>query len=514
MTDWTAGYVADIGYTYGYYTELNPLRLRLAFLNAGLALPEVANACELGFGQGLSINLHAAAAQIAWHGTDFNPAQAGFAQELAAVADSGATLFDEAFEQFCQRDDLPAFDYIGLHGIWSWISDDNRAVIVDFLRRKLKVGGVLYVSYNTQPGWAAMVPMRDLLTEHAEVLGSDGAGIINRIDSALAFAEQLLATNPTYARANPQIAERINKIKEQNRNYLAHEYFNRDWQPMAFARMADWLAPAKLQWACSANTLDAIDAVNLTGEQQQLLAAIPDPMFRQTVRDFCVNQQFRKDYWVKGARPISPLEQAEALREQRVILVKPRNEVSLKVSGSLGEATLQEAVYNPILDQLADHKPRSLGQLEQALQAGTSDQVINFAQLLQATLVLNATGALLPALNEATPKAKKRTERLNRHLMLKSRSHNELTFLASPVTGGGVPVPRFHQLFLLARSQGHKQPQEWADFVWTLLAQQGQRLVKEGKALETPEDNLTELNAQAGEFADKHLPILKALQIA
>ena len=39
MTDWTAGYVADIGYTYGYYTELNPLRVRLAFLNAGLVPP-------------------------------------------------------------------------------------------------------------------------------------------------------------------------------------------------------------------------------------------------------------------------------------------------------------------------------------------------------------------------------------------------------------------------------------------------------------------------------------------
>ena len=31
MSDWTAGYVADIGYTYGYYTELNPLRVKLAF---------------------------------------------------------------------------------------------------------------------------------------------------------------------------------------------------------------------------------------------------------------------------------------------------------------------------------------------------------------------------------------------------------------------------------------------------------------------------------------------------
>lgn len=32
MTDWTAGYVADLGYTYGYYVELNPLRIKGARL--------------------------------------------------------------------------------------------------------------------------------------------------------------------------------------------------------------------------------------------------------------------------------------------------------------------------------------------------------------------------------------------------------------------------------------------------------------------------------------------------
>ena len=85
---------------------------------------------------------------------------------------------------------------------------------------------------------------------------------------------------------------------------------------------------------------------------------------------------------------------------------------------------------------------------------------------------------------------------------------------ASPVTGGGVTVPRFQQLFLLAKQQGHKQPQDWANFVWNLLAMQGQRLIKDGKTLETPEDNLAELTAQANEFAEKRLPILKALQIA
>ncbi len=39
MSDWTDGYVAEIGYTFGYYTELNPLRVKLALLNAGTHHP-------------------------------------------------------------------------------------------------------------------------------------------------------------------------------------------------------------------------------------------------------------------------------------------------------------------------------------------------------------------------------------------------------------------------------------------------------------------------------------------
>ncbi len=176
MIGWTAGYMADIGYTFGYYTELNPLRLELAFLNAGLVAPVRGTACELGFGQGVSVNLHAAASVNQWFGTDFNPAHALYAQEMATICGAGAKLFDQSFVEFCNRSDLPEFDYIGLHGIWSWVSDENRNVIVDFIRRRLKVGGALYISYNTQPGWAAMVPMRDLLTEHSEVMGVPGRG--------------------------------------------------------------------------------------------------------------------------------------------------------------------------------------------------------------------------------------------------------------------------------------------------------------------------------------------------
>jgi len=46
--------------------------------------------------------------------------------------------------------------------------------------------------------------MRHLMTEHAEIIGAAGQGIVGRIDGALEFAEKLLGTNPLYSRANPQ----------------------------------------------------------------------------------------------------------------------------------------------------------------------------------------------------------------------------------------------------------------------------------------------------------------------
>ena len=509
MTDWTSGYVADIGYTYGYYSELNPLRLQLALLNAGVALPESGAACELGFGQGMSVNLHAAASVTEWYGTDFNPSQAGFARELAEASGSGAKLYDEAFEEFCRRQDLPDFSYIGLHGIWSWISDENKTVIVDFIRRKLKVGGVLYVSYNTLPGWAAFAPMRHLLNEHADIIGAEGLGIVNRINGAVDFAERLIATNPAYARANPQIAQRIGEIKGQNRHYLAHEYFNRDWHPMHFATMADWLAPAKLSYAGSANYFDHVDEVNLSAEQQTFLNEIPDSMFRESVRDFMVNQQFRKDYWIKGPRRLSPLEQAEALRAQKFILTTSRSEVSLKFKGALGEVNMNEAVYGPILNALADHKVRSVAQIEQLVR----EQNVGFAQLKQALMVLTGAGHLAAVQEEKlTAQARKHTDRLNAYLMQKARGSHDISYLASPVTGGAATLNRIDQLFLLAASQG-KKPMELAEVVWQLLAAQGQKLIKDGKTLMSAEENMAELKAQVLVFQEKKLPVLQALQV-
>ena len=84
---WNDGYVTEINYTYGYYANLNPLQAKLAFLQKQIQFPaKIETACELGFGQGVSLNIHAAASTTEWYGTDFNPAQASFAADLATVS--------------------------------------------------------------------------------------------------------------------------------------------------------------------------------------------------------------------------------------------------------------------------------------------------------------------------------------------------------------------------------------------------------------------------------------------
>jgi SAM-dependent methyltransferase len=511
MRDWTGGYVADVGYTQGYFGELAPPWLRLSLLLEGLAPPAVETACELGYGQGLSVNIHAAAGTARWHGTDFLPVHAVRANALATACASGALLRDEAFADFCARHDLPDFDFIALHGIWSWVSDADRAVIVDFVRRRLKPGGVLYLSYNALPGWAAFAPTRYLMARHGQTSVPPGAGSAARVDAALDFTAQVLAAKPLYAQAHPGLAERMAKVREHGRAYLAHEYFNRHWVPMHFGDVAEALAPARVSFAASANPLDHVDVMNLAPPQSALLQQVADPVLREDVRDFMVNRQFRRDYWVKGARRLDAVEHAEQLRALRVVLARHREDVSLKVATVRGEAALQEAVYVPMLDLLADHQPRTLGELEAALRP----RGIVRAQIAQAVAVLAGTGALKPVQDDdAAARARPAAQRLNRQLMLAARAADEVVVLASPLTGGGVPASRFAQLFLLARAQGAAEPAQWARFAWRLLEAQGQRLVRDGGTLEAPADNLRELEAQAAAFAQKQLPLLQALQVA
>lgn len=509
---WTAGYVSDVAYTAGYFNEMNPMRLPLALLNAGYAPPKIQNACELGFGQGVSVAMHAAAQPgVKWFGDDFNPSHAAFANWMVDASGAQATLTDQSFEEFCSRDDLPDFDFIGLHGIWSWISPENRDLIVDFLRRKLKVGGVAYISYNVLPGWAAAMPLRDMLARHGDVMGAGGQSSIAKMDAALAFTERLFDLDPLYLRANPALPERFKQMKTMPKVYLAHEYLNRHWRPMYFTEIADILSAAKLEFASSAATSDAVEEAHLTAPQRQFLAEIEDEAFREMSRDYFTNAQFRRDYWIKGGRILSQSERIDEIRKLRIALVVQRAAVPTQVKTPLGEVTLQPAIYDRILDALADHKPKAIEDIEREVAA----HGIDFMQVLQAVMLLTGLGAFGLAQDDTAIAAAHNPSRaLNATLMKHAHYSDQVGVLASPVIGGGVAAGRFDQLFLAAIQAGKQTPEEWSSYAWEILKAQGESLLVEGQALSGDNANLARLGEFAVKFQDTGLPVLRALGVS
>ncbi len=137
---------------------------------------------------------------------------------------------------------------------------------------------------------------------------------------------------------------------------------------------------------------------------------------------------------------------------------------------------------------------------------------ITLQSIFQALSVLAAQTHVTPAqAPEQVSAVARRTSSLNAHLMERAVYSNDISFLASPVMGGGLAVGRLQQLMMRSLLfKGKRLPQEVALDVWSVLEAQGQRLTRDGKTIETAAENISELARNTQTFFETRLPILNA----
>ena len=510
MTSWASGYMTDIAYTSAFFRELSPSFLRFAALaGAGVAGPDPERKltyCELGCGQGFSANVVAAAnPHIEVHAMDFIPGHIAGARALALEAGlSNVHFYEESFEDFLHRADLPAFDIIVLHGVFSWVSPEHRAQTIEILRGKLATGGLVYVSYNAMPGAGALVPLRRILFDHVE----RGPGpLLARIERALEFAEGVRQAGAAVFAANPALGAKLDMIKSQSRAYVAHEYLNREWHCLYHSDVVDELAEVKLDYVGSANLAARLDSMKLSPEQMALLSSIEDSRLRETVRDSILNTEYRKDIFMRGVTPLPALMRTDLSLDTRFILAVPRQKVLKGVTTNLGAINFDQRVYEPMADALAQG-PCTLRELLRRPQL----RGIDANDVRQAAYALLTFGQIEPCLSAARDAQRaKSTKAYNTAVMKRAAYSGDLMGLASPVTGGGVPMDRFSQLLLSAWQR--KEP-DIAAAVWAVLKPEGVLPSKEGRRLETDAEVLAEFAQQTEQFVLKTIPVLQLLGVA
>lgn len=507
---WNAGYVSEVDYIYGYFSELAPVRLKFALLSRGVShdVGDSPSYLELGFGHGLSLIINAATSSGRFFGTDFNPSQAAYAAQIARACGKPLGIFDDSFEEFARRDDLPQFDIIALHGIWSWVSNETRDAIVEIVRLKLKPGGILYISYNCKPGWSPIEPLRHLLNLHAAKAAA--GGLLARVDESLHFAQRVVDASAGYFDLYPSVGNMVESIRKLDRSYVSHEYFNRHWLPESFSEVSARLAEAKMDFAASASLIDNMPGLGVPSHCQGLLASISDLALYETTRDYIVNRQFRRDIYVKGKRQMSVAEVADRLEAYSFLTLAETEQLPLTLTTAGGSATLRSEIYQPVWEALMASNGAAVpfGVLVDRI----ASVGITRSQLAETLFVLTGRGDVAPTSQSATPEDDRiASVALNMELCRRSKYSSGANNLAASNIGSAVPVTRVQQLVLLALWEG---VDEVETTVWRWLSEQGERLISEGVTLETVEENLEEIRKIHGEVTSKLLPLLRRLGAA
>ena len=427
--DWSDGYVSDISYTMRAYPELAPDRLALVAALQGVDAPDMqgpVTVCDLGCGAGLGAAITAAThprARVL--GVDFAPAMIASARALAAEAGLDNLEFREAaFRTVAEAPEtLPEMDVVILHGVWSWVDASNRAAILAILRDRLKPGGLVAVSYNCLPGWSATAPLQRLMQEHAR---RNPGRSDRQVRAALDMADTLAASGFGFFEVNGPLADHLARARTRDDRYLAHEYLNAGGGPCYVTDVMADMAGAKLDFVGSATLLENFDGIALAPEAQAQIDADSDPGWRELLRSYAMNQAFRRDIYVKGARPLTPRTRHARLFEHPFAALRPPEAISVDFDTPRGQASGQPEIYAPIV---------------RALRAGpiTARDVdgVPPEAALQALVALTAGLQVHPALPPADPAP---ARRLNAALARRLREGAPVSQLAVPATGNALTL--------------------------------------------------------------------------
>ena len=137
-----------------------------------------------------------------FHGIDAMPEHIDRGRRFADEADVGNVIFHAADFATAGELQLPNFDYIVAHGVYSWVGPPIRADMRSFIDSHLKPGGLVYVSYNAMPGRAADLPFQRLVRAVGETCKGDST---QRAAAALKIVDPLLALKAPALVASPML---------------------------------------------------------------------------------------------------------------------------------------------------------------------------------------------------------------------------------------------------------------------------------------------------------------------
>lgn len=435
------GYIRSTRYIDRYYGEFNPWMLRYIAALHGFAAPDFNRGftfCDLGCGSGMTpLVLAASNPTSQFWGVDFNAEHIRSGNHIKnRMGIENCTLLERSFGALA-ADALPDMDFITLHGVYSWVSDNVKRDILDILRWKVKPGGMVLITYNTLPGWSPLAPLRDFMREYA--IGSSD-DILEVAREGMTYLRFLCDSDAPYFRHNPTAGQMLEMLEGHDLHYIAHEFFTEFWRPLYFREVAKDLGEIGLNFCGQTPLYLNYGEICLPENVQNFIRTAPSRTVFETHKDFVRNTMFRWDIFVKGT-PQFVSDSPENNRTLRFGLLKQPDEVQREMQVQGGrKITLNGAIYDRVISFFSENCGAELGELldNETMSEYEPDAIVSAVQYL---VMLDA---LKPFAQRATMDntIEGKPSTVNKVMAEMSLVADGSAVLASAVYGAGVMLGR------------------------------------------------------------------------
>lgn len=505
-------YLTDVAYVRQFCGDLSPARLRLAVALNGFRPPpgEEFDYCELGAASGdTTCTLAAAYPRARFVGVDINPEHVAVGNALARRGGLGNVRFLERDFEALRPEDVPELDYVCAHGVWSWIAPAKRRAVLELASARLKPGGLLHVSYNALPGWAAVEPLRRLMLDASAAVAG---GSLERARHGLGFAKLLADAGAGYFATNPAARTMLATMLAEGLPYVAHEYFHAHWHPMYFADVAREMAAADLHFIAQLPLYLNYRDLTIPPPLMGLFEGVTDRLAFEGLKDFAVNEFFRRDVYIKGAAARSATSTSEYLDATPFGTLTRAEPLEREVR--LPHYTLRFA--GPVFDALI---PALSERSATVLELSRAPELAAFAleRLRESLLHLALGERVVPMQRSTTPALAAEPGRCRaplayNRMILEQRLSAEIPIvLASDAAGTGLTIPMLEAVCL--RLVTEVEPPGEEAWIRAFVARQPLRLRVGDSSIDGGEAQVRVLTEQLRQFRAKRLPKLLELGI-
>jgi len=283
MTIVTSSYDA-VPYTSLPYPRTHPDHLHAMARIFGVRAPEVDSCRVVELGCGSAGNLLAMAATLPrarFVGIDSSAGE--IARGRAVVEALGLPNLDLVVGDAAAA--LPGeFDYVIAHGLLSWVPPDTRRAILSRAREALSPNGVVYASYNVNPGFQLRAAVRGMLRYQSREVAS-----ARRL---LDWLSRRVARDGSGYRA--VLDEEQERLAAADDGYLFHEHLEDHNHALWFHELASEARSLGLQWLAEADPAATVRALGNPRAYAALREiAGDDPIAIEQHFDFMRGRSFR-----------------------------------------------------------------------------------------------------------------------------------------------------------------------------------------------------------------------------